>query len=140
MQNDQFYTLDGYRRRSRESVSPAIEDYLEMICRYADKENRIRVGALASSLHVTASASSKMAHKLKEQGYVDFEPYGRIRLTPKGRELGEYLLYRHELLNRFFCRINQSENELELVEKIEHFMDRNTIEHIAAFLQKQPFL
>ena len=48
--------------------------------------------------------------------------------------MGAYLLKRHEALNRFFCLLNESEQELELVEKIEHFMDRRTVENIAALL------
>ena len=35
-------------------------------------------------------------------------------------ELGSYLLFRHDILHRFFCQINHSENELEQVEKVEH--------------------
>jgi Mn-dependent DtxR family transcriptional regulator len=75
-----------------------------------------------------------MAAKLKESGMVNFEPYGIITLTDKGRELGEYLLRRHEIVSRFFCRVNDTESELELAEKIEHYLDRRTVENMERLL------
>jgi DtxR family Mn-dependent transcriptional regulator len=51
---------------------------------------------------------------------------------------GKYLLYRHEILHHFLCVLNHSNDELEQVEKIEHFMDRKTIlqiEKLTLFLE-----
>ena len=69
---------------------------------------------------------------------VDFEKYGEITLTDKGMSEGKYLLYRHEILHHFLCVLNHSNDELEQVEKIEHFMDRKTIlqiEKLTLFLE-----
>ena len=43
---------------------------------------------------------------------------------------GEYLLHRHQILHRFFCALNGTEDELEQVEKVEHFMSRETMENL----------
>ena len=59
----------------------------------------------------------------------------RDRLTDKGRKAGDYLLFRHDILNRFLCMINESEDELEQVEKIEHFINEKTIYNIENFLK-----
>lgn len=138
MDNSNFYTLKGYDRQNSSKISVTMEDYLEMIYRCAREDNFVRVNRLASMLNVTPPSSSKMAAKLKEQDLIDFEPYGIIRLTAKGAELGAYLLRRHEILNRFFCIINRTDGELALVEKIEHFIDRRTIENIEKRLLKDP--
>jgi len=81
------------------------------------------------------SSASKMVDHLKESGLVQAERYGYIRPTPEGIALGDYLLYRHNLLNQFLCYINHSDNELEQVERIEHFIDERTIRNIAIFLE-----
>ena len=62
---------------------------------------------------------------------------GRQRVPYKLEQLqkGDYLLYRHNLLNQFLCYINHSDNELEQVERIEHFIDERTIRNIAIFLE-----
>lgn len=130
MGNKDFYTLRGYDLMNQSSISIAMEDYLEMIYRLLQEKEYVRVNQLATLLNVTPSSSSKMVAKLKKAGFVHFESYGIIQLTEAGRELGKYLLYRHEVLESFFCMINNTESELELVEKIEHFIDKRTVENL----------
>ncbi len=136
MDGKNFYTLKGYEQMNPPELSPAMEDYLEMIYRHLKEEPYIRVNQLAARLNVKPSSASKMAAKLTENGYLSFEHYGLIRLTNKGVEMGEYLYWRHGLVNAFFCFINQSENELELTERVEHFIDKKTALNLAAFLEQ----
>lgn len=135
--SNEFYTLKGYSSMNKgETLTTAMEDYLEMIYRlYRSKEN-IRVKRLSEILHVKPSSVSKMTHILKESGYIEFEKYSQISLTEKGKIMGEYLLYRHDILHQFFCCINHSENELTLVEKIEHFINKETVDNIKVWLDK----
>ena len=132
----EFYTLRGYDRLEKANMSPAMEDYLEMICRIIQEKKFIRVNQLASLLNVTPPSASKMVSKLKDIQLIDFEPYGIIQLTKKGEELGSYFLYRHQTLHEFFCIINDTENELELVEKIEHFIDAKTIQNVESWIKE----
>jgi len=129
--DNEFYTLKGYSSMTAEDeLTTAMEDYLEMIYRMYLADKHIRIKTLSEVLHVRPSSASKMATILKQSGYIDFEKYGHITLTEKGKEVGDYLLCRHNILHEFFCYINRSENELTLVEKIEHFIDRRTLNHI----------
>ena len=129
-----FRTLKGYGILNHRQITYAMEDYLEMICRYTQQEGYIRVNQLASRLHVKPSSCSKMVSHLKDQDLVSYEKYGMIRPTQKGQALGEYLLYRHDVLNRFFCFVNGTSDELEQTEKIEHFMDEHTVKNIERLL------
>lgn len=125
-----FYTLKGYRLHSDGGITDAMEDYLEMICRCAGDEGEVRINRLAERLHVRPSSASKMVGKLKELELVDFEKYGRITPTPRGAAIGRALLRRHDILHRFFCRLNQTEDELEQVERVEHFIRPDTLDHL----------
>lgn len=137
MDTSQFYTLKGYAREKGDFITAAMEDYLEMIFRLSEKEaGPVRIRALSRQLHVKPSSASKMVSNLREKGLIEAEKYGEIRLTAAGKERGEYLLYRHELLHRFFCYLNQTQNELEQVEKIEHFVEERTVQSIQAFLDR----
>ena len=131
-----FFTIRGYNRMEQGEISHTMEDYLEMIYRHVKNGKYIRVNQLASFLNVRPSSASKMATKLRESGTVKFEPYGVIELTAKGEEIGAELLHRHNVLNSLFCLINNSDNELELVEKIEHSFNARTIKNIELFLEK----
>lgn len=127
---DKFYTLKGYEMINNPKMTSSMEDYLEMICRMMENQEVVRISELAERLHVQPSSASKMVSNLRDLGLVDFERYGYIRTTEKGRAVGDYLLYRHDVLNRFLCLVNKSENETEQVEKIEHFLDERTIANI----------
>lgn len=129
-----FYTQSGYDRADSGPLTTAMEDYLEMICRLTQTGGYTRISVLARVLHVQPSSASKMAVLLKARGYLAAERYGYLRLTEKGAQAGEYLLYRHNVLHRLLCRINGSDDELEQTERIEHYIDARTVHNIAAFL------
>lgn len=129
-QKQEFYTLKGYQRLDGSHLTASQEDYLEMICRTLRRGERVRVNELAERLHVKPSSVSKMLGSLKAEGYLSFERYGCITATEKGLAAGEYLLYRHAVLQEFLSALNGVEGELEEVEKIEHFLDRRTIENL----------
>lgn len=127
---EEFYTLKGYELAEGSEITSSMEDYLEMICRLLKTEEYVRISVLAEKLHVKPSSASKMVNNLKMLGLVTFEKYGYIKLTEKGAVIGEYLLYRHEVINEFLCLVNNSESELEQVEKIEHFLNKKTIDNL----------
>ena len=134
---DGFYTMKGYERSASDELTSSMEDYLEMVCRMEEEGDPIRVSSLAASLHVRPSSASKMLDNLKKAGYIDFKKYGSIMVTEKGYEEGRYLLHRHQVLQDFFCTLNHTEDELELVEKIEHFINHRTEANME---QALPFL
>lgn len=125
-----FHTLKGYEMQNHVKITPSMEDYLEMICRMSRHQNYVRINELAGHLNVKPSSASKMVQNLRELKLVDFQKYGYISPTPEGRDLGEYMLYRHDVLLSFLCLLNGTQNELEQVEKIEHFIDKRTINNL----------
>ena len=131
-----FYTQKGYELHNTDDLTASMEDYLEMICRMLKGQDIVRIQALSENLHVKPSSASKMVNALKERGYISFQKYGYLTATPKGLEVGEYLLYRHDILHKFLCLLNHSENELEQVEKIEHFINWETIENLHLLLER----
>ncbi len=134
----EYRTISGYDRKKETALTRAMEDYLEMICRYCIEYGYIRVTQLSELLNVTPSSASKMADQLKQQGYIEYEKYGYILPTQAGWEVGDYLLHRHDVVHRLLRLINGTEDELEQVEQIEHFFDRRTIENLEKWLDNQP--
>lgn len=135
--NEGFYTLKGYTLLEHGLLTAAMEDYLEMICRMGrEGQEVVRVSALAAALHVHPSSASKMAGNLRAQDLVHFPRYGCISLTETGRQVGQYLLRRHELVHRLLREINGGGEALEECEKIEHFLSPRTVENLEAFLNR----
>jgi len=135
-ENHRFYTLKGYALLEGNAITSSMEDYLEMIYRIHLSGEAVRIGVLAESLNVKPSSASKMVGNLKKQGLVASEKYGYIKLTESGIALGKYLVFRHDTLHRLLCYINQSQNELEQVEKIEHFINAETVKNIERLLDR----
>lgn len=136
MEKNNFYTLKGYALKENESITGAMEDYMEMIYRICAEYGYARINILSQRLNVSPSSASKMVKQLNISGLVDFERYGVIKLSKEGAKLGEYLIYRHDVLHRFFCRVNHSDDELEQTEKAEHFINKNTVKNIAELMKK----
>ena len=137
----EFYTQRGYESKDG-GLTAAMEDYLEMICRIVRDGGEVRVRDLAARLHVKPSSASKMMSHLDALGYVIAERYGLIRLTESGRAAGDYLLYRHEVVERFLRALNGSRDETEQAERIEHFLDRRTVgnlDRLGRFLRGKSF-
>lgn len=131
----EFYTLKGYKLKSGNNITEAMEDYIEMIYRKTVDSSSISVKDLSNYLNVRPSSASKMANRLKELNLINFEKYGLISLTDDGKYIGKYLLYRHEVLTKFFKLLNKEDYKLEQVEKIEHFIDYETIRNVEKFIE-----
>lgn len=136
MEEGGFKTLKGYGLENNSKVTYAMEDYIEMIYRSTKGDSFIRMGEIAGLLNVKPSSASKMAVHMREQGLINYEKYGYIYLTEKGSELGEYLLFRHEVLRRFFELINGRDFDLKELEQIEHYLSKKTVLNIDSFINK----
>lgn len=135
MKNTEFHTVRGYQLliKSQKLLTPAMEDYLEMIYRNSQQEGFLRINRLADLLHVKPSSATKMVQKLTEMGLLDYEKYGIIFLTESGKTLGRFLLNRHNIIEKFLSNIGISENLLIETELIEHNVSANTLKSIDQF-------
>lgn len=127
----EFRTVRGYQLLNRESkpgLTPSMEDYLEMIYRRCQTEDFVRVNELADQLHVQSPSVSRTVRKLADLGYVKYHKYGVIQLTESGRQLGSYLLDRHETVEKFLQNLGVVENLLRDTELIEHYLSHNTLQ------------
>lgn len=136
MHDDQdFHTVRGYEilNKSQNSLSPSMEDYLEMIYRHCLTEGYIRINILAKQLNVKASSASKVAQKLSGMNYIKYAKYGIIQLTEKGQNIGEFLLVRHNAVEKFLDNLGVKSNLLVETELIEHHLSMETLERIEIF-------
>ncbi|CAM5528013.1 HTH-type transcriptional regulator MntR OS=Lysinibacillus sphaericus OX=1421 GN=mntR PE=3 SV=1 [Lysinibacillus sphaericus] len=77
---------------------------------------------IAEALSVLPSYT-KMVQKLDKDGYLVYEKYRGLTLTPRGEKLGKRLVQRHELLEQFLRIIGVDEERIyNDVEGIEHHL------------------
>ncbi len=127
-----FHTVRGYELQNynKNMLTPALEDYLEMIYRNSLNQNYIRINILAQMLNVKDSSASKMVKRLGELGLVNYEKYGIVTLTDEGKKIGELLLNRHNIVEKFLSFIGCKEDALIQAELIEHIITDATVKDI----------
>ncbi len=124
--------------------TPSMEDHIEQIYLLIDNKGYARVSDIAEALSVLPSSVTKMVQKLDKDGYLVYEKYRGLTLTPKGQKLGKRLVQRHELLEQLLRLIGVDEERIyDDVEGIEHHLSWNSIDRIAdlvQLLEEQPEL
>lgn len=135
MMNKEFHTVRGYQllEENKRHLTSAMEDYLEMIYRNSMDEGYIRIGRLAELLNVRAPSASKMVHRLSELGLLKFKKYGIIMMNENGKEIGEYLLERHKIIEDFLKLLGCEEDLLQQTELIEHTVNPEALKNIRLF-------
>lgn len=130
-----FRTFRGYQLVNQQEgqLTSAMEDYLEMAYRLYLRDHYTRVGKLSELLHVKPSSVSKMISKLAELGYLEYNRHEIILMTEKGKEIGAYLLYRHERLEQFL-HLMGNDDPLEETELIEHSLSPATLARLDTLL------
>lgn len=127
MQTDHKYT-----GKSVTGLSITMEKYLETI--YRLNADAIKINNVAAHFHMLPAESAIIAKELRDKGFVKFERYGSIALTESGKQLGEFLVQRHEVLVKLFQTVNGEHFICEEVESIKHYISRNTVSNIDKYL------
>ena len=116
--------------------TPSMEDHIEQIYLLIEHKGYARVSDIAEALSVLPSSVTKMVQKLDKDGYLIYEKYRGLTLTPRGQKLGKRLVQRHDLLEQFLRLIGVDEERIyEDVEGIEHHLSWNSIDRIADLVQ-----
>ncbi len=88
--------------------SARVQEYLAEAYRlvsYKQGERYITTSALAEAVGVTAPAVTRMVRRLKDDGYIEHEPYKGIALTPLGEREALLSIRRHRLVERFLVDV-----------------------------------
>jgi uncharacterized HTH-type transcriptional regulator MJ0568 len=112
--------------KTEDRLSESMEDYLETILLLSAGEKTVRAVDIAKSKGVAKASVSVVLCKLCEMGYLNYEKYLPVSLTPKGVNLAKRTLSKHKILIEFLNKtlgISQKESEIAAC-KIEHAIGR----------------
>ncbi len=91
----------GIRTRNNDKVTATVEDYLVTIYRLEEAFGVARTTVIARELGVKPGTVSKVVGKLEVRGLVERTKYYGVKLTDKGREIAERIIWKHRVLERF---------------------------------------
>jgi len=122
--------------------SQSIEDYLERIYELIQEKGYARAVDIAGALSIRQSSVTKMIKNLDEKGYVVYEKYRGLTLTPKGAHLARSVRNRHGTLEKLLRLLGVAETILQRdVEGIEHHISPKALRAIGqlvTFLDMHP--
>lgn len=115
------------------------ENYLKSLFNLAIHNSEfegVGTNELASNLEVKPSSANDMLKKLKSKGFIDYEKYGKIYLTEKGKDLAVQVVRKHRLWETFLHdKLEFTWDQVhEVAEQLEHIKSEKLIEKLDAFL------
>ena len=118
------------------AITATIEDYLERILILSEEDGHARVTEIANLLGISKASVTEMIAKLKLNGFVDFEKYGTITLTEKGRKVAIEVKERHDILKSFLVLIGvNEENASNDCCVMEHNLSKETTDKLKVFIE-----
>jgi len=101
--------------------SERVEEYLEEILRAEENGEECTTTTLAKKLKVAPPSVTEMLGRLKKRGYIEYEPYGKVHLTERGRAVGKSVLGKHRIAEEFLLMLGLEEGKIhEEACKLEH--------------------
>ena len=121
------------------SLSGSMEDYLEVIYIIEQSGSEAGITDVAKFLSFSIASVNRAINTLKAESMVVQEKYGKVKLTPKGREFAKKVYEKHKILSEFFIKVLNVSPKIAEIDacKAEHILSSETLESIKTFLCKK---
>lgn len=118
-------------------LTGSLEDYLEAVYLIEKKKGEVRITDIALFMNLSKPSVNKAVSTLKENGLLEHEKYGAIKLTESGTKLAKEIYFRHETLTKFFIETLGIEPEIAEDEacRIEHIISRQTLNKLVDYMK-----
>ena len=113
------------------------EDYLKTIYILILHKNEARVTDIADYLKVSKASVNRALKSLKEIDLVDYEAYGEIKLTEKGKEEATNIIKKHNVLKAFLIQILNVDSKTaeEEAKKMKHAISEDTVNKFSDYIK-----
>ena len=124
-----------YQDMEIKNLSSGLEDYIEAIYIADINKTQLKGAELARNLNISRASVSEALTKLVNRGLIQYESYGEIKLTDKGRAEAIKVYHKHNILKEFFEEILsiESEEAEDIGCKIEHVVSKHVLEKIRQY-------
>lgn len=121
-------------------LSSSMQMYLKTILGLQEKEGTARVSDIADSLEVSKASVTSALRNLKKKGFVNYEPYGDIRLTDDGDCAARTLRKRYRVINAFLTRVLNLDADSAHREScdLEHHISHEVCKRLESLMSEYP--
>ena len=120
-------------------ISKSQEEYLKTIYIIQKQDKQPRVTDIAERMSCTKASVNKSLKILTEQKLIDYEPYGKIKLTEEGVKLAKKSLEANDIVYLFLKEILGEEKNIaeEEAKEIKMVMKDTTINKLAKYVHQE---
>lgn len=112
-------------------IQESAENYLETILILQNRNGTVRSIDIANELDFSKPSVSVAMKNLRNNGYIEMDKSGMIRLLPSGRKIAETVYEKHTTLTRFLTALGvDPRTAAEDACRIEHVISRESFEAI----------
>lgn len=112
------------------------EDYLKIIASIIEEKGYAKVKDVAKELELGPSTVTGMFKKLDKAGYINYEKYGGVTLTEKGKEIASRTREKYGMLKEFLMNLGLDEKTAEEDAcKVEHVLNPITAQTLEKFIE-----
>jgi len=114
------------------------EEYLKVIYILKNTKKDIRVTDIAKKLDKSKASVNNAINLLKNDGLIEYEPYGQIKLTEKGETEAIKIIEAYDIVKLFLTDILNAnkENVDEEAKKIKTILSDDTLNKLAKYTHK----
>jgi len=117
-------------------IKESAEMYLETILVLSRRSQYVRSVDIASELDYSKPSVSVAMKNLRENGYIDVEEDGHIKLTQKGKEIAESMYERHTTISDWLIHIGVDPSAaVEDACRMEHVISEDSFKAMKNWLE-----
>lgn len=118
-------------------LSASLEDYVEAIYHIVNDNGTARSKEIANRLKVSRASVTEALRALSKKKLIIYTPYAAITMTEEGKQIARDVVFRHNVLKRFFTKILHIDEATaeESACKIEHSAPPELIEKLTNFME-----
>lgn len=119
------------------SISPSLEDYIEVIYNTIQEKNVARAKDIKDNLSVHGASVTGALRTLADKGLINYKPYEFITLTKEGETIGKAISRRHKILSDFMINVlgKDPKSTEEVACGMEHSMDPDLTVRLSTFME-----
>lgn len=120
-----------------EKLSASLEDYLEIICNYSNNNKQVRAVDISKELKISRASVTEALKKLATKGYINYGRYDAISLTSTGKNIANYVVSKHNILQSFFEKVLELDTDEASRNacKIEHVITEKAFQKISEYIE-----
>ncbi|KZX16063.1 iron-dependent repressor IdeR [Methanobrevibacter cuticularis] len=96
---------------ANKEISENIEEYLEVLYKYGNKNNYVSTTKISKKLNIAPGSVTQMLKKLEKLNYISYFPYKGAILTDEGMKIAQKITRKHRILERFLADILKIKKE-----------------------------